>query len=84
MPQHYMRIPGGVVHYSTTDAVFRTLDGSPITMEFHHFCGPLFSMKDGDGGWLPDEKTPEWDNLWRQFDGWWKSKGAAKYKRSDT
>lgn len=72
--QHAARFKGGIVHYSTTDAIFRTLDGRPIAMEFHAFCGPFFSLEENDGGWLPEEDTEEWENLWDQFYGWAKHK----------
>ena len=80
--QHSAFFNGGVVHYSTTDAVFRTLDGRPIAMEFHRFCGPMFNIDkiDNDWAWLPEEDSEEWVNLWRQFDGWYKQ---SRYKRED-
>ena len=77
---HLMQIGNAFVHYSTIDAVFRTLDGKPISMDFHNYLGPFFSLYDGDGGWMPEEDTPEWDNLWRQFYGWWDAKGKDIYK----
>ena len=76
---HMMRMANGFVHYSTTDAIFRTIDGRPVVMEFHRFCGPMFSLEDNDGGWMPDEGSEEWDNLWPQFDGWWNAKGKKQY-----
>ena len=67
--QHTMMFNNARVHYSTVDAVFRALDGRPISMEFHRYCGPMFFTREGDD-YMPEEDTPEWDNLWHQFNGW--------------
>lgn len=74
MPQHATFFSNGVIHYSTKDAVFRTINDKPVSMEFHRYCGPCFEL-DGDYGWLPEEGSKEWGNLWRQFDGWMNAKG---------
>jgi len=79
MPQHAMRFDGGIVHYGTNDAIFRSVEGRPIAMEFHRYCGPFFSLEENDGGYMPDQDTPEWTNLWNQFDGWWNAKGKRLY-----
>lgn len=71
---------GGRIHYSTIDAVFRSLEGKPIAMEFHHYCGPFFSIEMDDFNWLPEEDSPEWDHLWDQFQGWWDAKGRSIYR----
>lgn len=78
MTTHALHFGTGILHYSTVDAVFRTLDGRPVAMEFHRYLGPFFSLEDGDGGWLPDVGTPEWDHLWDQFNGWWRAKGRHR------
>ena len=70
---------GGFLHYSTVDAIFRDVDKKPISMEFHNYCGPMFSKVEGDGGYMPKEDTLEWYNLWKQFEGWWNAKGKAIY-----
>lgn len=77
--QHSMRIPNGILHYSSTDAIFRSLEGSPIAMEFHHYCGPAFFSKEEEA-YYPEGDTPEGSFLWDQFDGWWKAKGKDIYR----
>ena len=59
MTQHAIRFDGGIFHYSKIDAVFRHTDGRPISMEFHHYCGPFFSLTEDDGGYMPKKDTPE-------------------------
>lgn len=74
----------GICHVSTTDAVFRTLDNKPVTMEFHPYCGPAFFLANDDTqDWMPDHPSPEWDNLWHQFEGWWEAKGKEIYKQEN-
>ncbi len=75
MTQNTLRFNHGIAHYSTKDAVFRTLDKQPIAMQFHRFCGPSFEL-DGEECWIPDFESAEWFNLWKQFDGWMDAKGA--------
>jgi len=77
--QHTARVLGAIVHYSTTDAVFRAIDGRPIAMEFHRYCGPFFSIEFDDWNYMPKEDSPEWDSLWNQFYGWWEAKGRRQY-----
>ena len=74
--QHTITIPNGHITYSTTDAVFMTLDGKPVAMEFHKYLGPAFTLDRGEDGftYMPNEGTEEWDNLWRQFNGWHSAK----------
>jgi len=80
MGSHGMFVNNMHISYMTKDAVFRTLDNQPIVLEFHRYCGPMFTIDDNDpGGFMPKEGTPEWDDLWRQFDGWWSAKGKAIY-----
>lgn len=81
MPQHTLVLGDGTrIHYGSNDAVFRSLDGKPVIMEFHHFCGPMFTIEDDDeGGFIPDNDTPEGKHIWDQFDGWWEAKGKKKY-----
>lgn len=83
--QHTISLGNGILHYSTTDAVFKTLDGKGITMEFHHYCGPMFDTEFGDGGfvYMPEEDSPEWNHLWKQFYGWWEAKGKGIYGGKD-
>ena len=69
----------GIVHISTVDAIFRDLDRRPISMEFHPYLGPSFFKKNAESEWIPDYPSKEWDNLWRQFEGWWDAKGKSKY-----
>lgn len=76
--QHSIRIPNGIMHYSSVDAIFRKLSGEPIAMEFHHYCGPFFLTKDEED-WLPKEDSLEWVSLWKQFYGWWEAKGKTIY-----
>lgn len=77
--QHAIHFQNGIVHYSTTDAVFRDVDGTPVTMEFHSYLGPFFSRNNwNDGGFIPEEDSP----LWKQFYGWWNAKGKKTYDRS--
>ena len=78
MPQYSAHFDNGIIHYSTKDAVFRTLDGRPVSMEFHRYCGPFFEVG-GDDGWLPISDSHEWHNLWKQFDGWMAAKGSELY-----
>ena len=78
--QHAIYHTNGVIHYSTTDAVFRTLDGKPIIMEFHRYCGPSFSLDGDDWNFMPDEDSKEWVSMWKQFDGWMNAKGKEIYK----
>ena len=73
----------GILHVSTTDAIFRTLDGKPIAMEFHHYCGPSFFLKDDTSDWIPEIDSDEWHNLWQQFYGWWDAKGKAIYQKQN-
>ena len=78
--QHTIVMQSGArVHYNSVDAIFRTLEGLPIALEFHYFCGPMFLDKE-DEYWLPEENTLEWYNLWSQYEGWWKAKGQYIYK----
>ena len=74
MPQHTEIFDGAIVHFSTTDAVFRTLNKKPIMMEFHRYLGPQFSLDGEDWSYMPDEDSLEWDNLWEQFAGWDKAR----------
>jgi len=68
--QHTVILNNAIVHCSTVDAVFRSLDGRPIAMEFHRFCGPSFAIDGEDFSYMPTEGSKEWDSLWSQFDGW--------------
>lgn len=76
--QHTLRIPNGLLHYSTSDAVFRDMRGKPVTMEFHRYCGPFFFIGE-DEPYFPDVETPEGKFIWDQFDGWWEAKGKKQY-----
>lgn len=69
------------MHVSTCDAVFTTIDGQKVRMEFHPYCGPAFFI--GEQDIYHTEDTPYWDHIWNQFNGWWKAKGKAKYSRKD-
>lgn len=74
--QHVLRIPNGILHYSSTDAKFRLPDGRPVYMEFHQYCGPMFMHKGDEIEYCP---TDENDPIWDQFEGWWEAKGKHIY-----
>ena len=66
---------GGRVHSHLPDAKFKW-QGKSVVMTFHEFCGPIFEVVTPQGleAIMPtDEK--EFDDLWKQFEGWWKVKG---------
>lgn len=75
MGVEHVRYANTIVHYSVIDAVFRAEDGSPVSMSFHHFCGPSFEDSDGKDVCLDED-----DAIWTQFNGWWEAKGRSKYR----
>jgi hypothetical protein len=65
-----------IVHFSTFDAKFKHC-GRTVMMSFHHYCGPMFEYTDEEE-LFPDDSA-EYDDLWRQFNGWWEAKGKLQY-----
>ena len=65
-----------IVHFSVFDAKFRH-KGRTVMMSFHSYCGPSFEYTDEEI-FFPDD-SPEYSNLWKQFDGWWNAKGKWIY-----
>ena len=58
-------------NHITGSAVFRDEEGRHVRMEFHSYCGPMFSYDEfEDGGFVPDEDSVLWD----QFEGWQKAR----------
>jgi hypothetical protein len=71
MEQHTMRIPNGILHYSSVDLEFE-FEGEHTYMEFHHYCGPSFYTLKGDGyeDWIYPDDSPRYDKLWKIFYEW--------------
>jgi hypothetical protein len=62
---------------STDYAVFRTLSGEPIVMQFHKYLGPIFSLGHNyTQSYMPEYNGEEWNHLWKQFGGWMDAKGG--------
>lgn len=85
MTQHAMKIPQGILHYSSVDLEFE-FEGKHTYMEFHHYCGPSFytmkTVEDKYGSWeeevwiYPDD-SEQYDTLWEEFYKWF---NAAEQK----
>lgn len=71
MTQHVMKIPNGILHYSTVDLEFE-LEGKPTYMEFHHYCGPSFYHLNihGEEDFIYPDDSPRYEKLWEIFSEW--------------
>lgn len=86
MTQHTMRIPNGILHYSTVDLIFE-FEGKPCHMVFHRYCGPFFMLQNytqeeqnriyeetGEVVELEEEifadDSPRFNDLWKTFYKW--------------
>ncbi len=65
---------------SFVDAVF-LYQGKKVLMSFHPYLGPSFDILEGkdEVRFYPGEE-PEYNVIWKQFDGWWDAKGKELYK----
>ncbi|UUW39895.1 hypothetical protein VP14_208 [Vibrio phage VPMCC14] len=83
--QHTIKIPNGILHYSTVDLEFE-FEGRTCYMEFHHYCGPMFYWKRSEdeidklyeetGKLFSEEEeifaddSQRFDKLWEEFNNW--------------
>jgi len=70
----------GHISLTTPDAKF-IHNGKPVIMSFHNYLGPFFEIVKGkELVEISPGEEPEYDNLWKQFYGWYEAKGKFTYK----
>ena len=72
-------VVNGNILLTTQDAVFK-YKGKSVIMSFHPYLGPFFELVNGKElvDFTPGGER-KYDNLWKQFSGWYKAKGKQIY-----